>query len=605
MNTCIRRLGSSIIRLGLLALLALLALYPPGPYRTLALAAEDQGAPTPQQSGQIFLPLVRGGGAAPDLRFTPDTVALAPGATVNIAVRVEPQADLRGATFDLPGVQDGVNSRFEAAADGQSGTLTIVASAALEADDRALTVQGRSGVGTGTWVGALKVTTTGTLTAKTIFVDAVNGKDSNDGTQTKPFKTLGKALTVALAGDMVKLLPGVYGALSFGSGDAFPVLVPNGVTIAGTRAANGAQQSFLSTSGGTTDDLALSFAGDATIKDLELDVFDTAISANKGKLTLSNLNFILNRTNVALTGTAQATLNSVFMFVGSERRALSLIQQAQIKLSETTITSEPGCGTSTPALELYDAGQVTFVNNVVIEDYPGTALFLHGTSKASGLVRMTRTIPASCTFSQFPLVRGVESASLNLNGGELGAQGGAETDGIQWQSTGPLTLRTSVHGFTRFGVDLLADATLTVNDSDFHSIKNVAINVFEHPRATLTINNTSFVANRTGIQAANFKLRNSRFQVNQFGLFLRGNGADIGTASSPGNNDFRDNGTGFVFNNQVLGAVVNASGNTWNPNVQGADSQGHYISGLEIGGTNPNAQGTNFKLPSTGAVIQF
>src|SRR5262245_8031470 len=100
-----------------LVLLALLALYPAGASRALAQAAPGEPLPGPVGSFHIFLPAV-GNGSAPDLIFTPDSVELAPGAQASVKVRVEPQADLRGATFELPGVQDGVSSRFEAAADG-------------------------------------------------------------------------------------------------------------------------------------------------------------------------------------------------------------------------------------------------------------------------------------------------------------------------------------------------------------------------------------------------------------------------------------------------------------------------------------------------------
>jgi hypothetical protein len=136
-----RRIGSSLVRLGLLALLAL-ALYPPGPSSPVAHAEPGDPPPAPAGTFPIFLPLVAKGGAAPDLIFWPNSVALAPGETASVSVRVEPQADLGGATFELPSVQDGVSSRFEAAADGATGTLTIEASMAAEADERALMVQG-------------------------------------------------------------------------------------------------------------------------------------------------------------------------------------------------------------------------------------------------------------------------------------------------------------------------------------------------------------------------------------------------------------------------------------------------------------------------------
>lgn len=156
----------------------------------------------------VYLPLLATSGSAPDLIFTPDLVELAPGAQTNVQVRVEPQTDLRGATFELPGVQDGITSTFEAAADGTTGTLTLEASEASEADERPLTVHGTSGTGASTWVGALRITTTASLTTKTLFVDAKNGNDSADGSQSRPLKTIKKAFTKVVTGDTVKLLPG-------------------------------------------------------------------------------------------------------------------------------------------------------------------------------------------------------------------------------------------------------------------------------------------------------------------------------------------------------------------------------------------------------------
>ena len=76
--------------------------------------------------------------------------------------------------------------------------------------EHALTVQGTSGDGTKGWVGALKIKTTASITAQTFFVNPVTGKDTNDGSQAKPFKTLTKALSVVKSGDMVKLALGVY-----------------------------------------------------------------------------------------------------------------------------------------------------------------------------------------------------------------------------------------------------------------------------------------------------------------------------------------------------------------------------------------------------------
>jgi Protein of unknown function (DUF1565) len=133
----------------------------------------------------------------------------APPAQATQTVRVQPAADLSAATFWLEGAPDSLSVRFQSAADGASGTLTLAASDTAAAGAQTLTVKGRNGAGTKTWVGSLQLTVT-TTTARTFFVDPVNGSDSNMGSQTKPFKTLTKALAKARAGDTVKLAKGSY-----------------------------------------------------------------------------------------------------------------------------------------------------------------------------------------------------------------------------------------------------------------------------------------------------------------------------------------------------------------------------------------------------------
>lgn len=70
-------------------------------------------------------------------------------------------------------------------------------------------------------------------------------------------------------------------------------------------------------------------------------------------------------------------------------------------------------------------------------------------------------------------------------------------------------------------------------------------------------------------------MRNCRLVNNGFGIDLfQGSTGDLGNAASPGGNVFQNNGTVSVFAESIL--PVNAIGNTWNPNVQGADGNGIY-----------------------------
>ena len=65
-----------------------------------------------------------------------------------------------------------------------------------------------------------------------IFVFNNNGADTNDGNNPGgPFATLTKALSVATDGDLIYIYPGVYQ-------EAFPLVVPKGVTIQGDNIKN-------------------------------------------------------------------------------------------------------------------------------------------------------------------------------------------------------------------------------------------------------------------------------------------------------------------------------------------------------------------------------
>src|SRR5688500_18451906 len=121
----------------------------------------------------------------PDLRFEPNALTLAPGDTARTTVRVETGADLRGAAFTLDGAPPGLTTRFEAGADGVTGTLALAASPNVRAIAWSLTVKGRKGDGTKTWVGNLTLTVSG-ATARTVFVDPANGNDANPGSEPKP-----------------------------------------------------------------------------------------------------------------------------------------------------------------------------------------------------------------------------------------------------------------------------------------------------------------------------------------------------------------------------------------------------------------------------------
>ena len=150
--------------------------------------------------------------------------------------------------------------------------------------------------------------------ATTINVNPGTGNDANPGTVALPLKTLTKALTLAHAGTTINLAGGDY---SFGSGERFSpidgsspqVMVPSGVTIQGNTGAGGA-----SDFNGSSSQIGLLLAGDATIRNVGLSGFGAAIKASQGTQNLSGIqvrgDVIGTRGEIGiwLSGTANTTL---------------------------------------------------------------------------------------------------------------------------------------------------------------------------------------------------------------------------------------------------------------------------------------------------------
>jgi hypothetical protein len=101
-----------------------------------------------------------------------------------------------------------------------------------------------------------------------------------------------------------------------------------------------------------------------------------------------------------------------------------------------------------------------------------------------------------------------------------------------------------------------------------------------------------------GLIAPTPRVRNTEFNGNHTGIVITGSGADLGTASDPGDNAFGNNllGTAVQIDDRVNSALVFAEGNTWNANTQGADASGGYAKPLIVNGLSPLATGTNFDV---------
>jgi hypothetical protein len=106
---------------------------------------------------------------------------------------------------------------------------------------------------------------------------------------------------------------------------------------------------------------------------------------------------------------------------------------------------------------------------------------------------------------------------------------------------------------------------------------------------------------------AQLTMRNSTVSYSGIGVHLVASNslADLGTSADPGGNTFRNN-TKYGVQSDVTGTgtAVQAVGNTWIPNVQGADASGHYAAAAVAGPTTATTP-QNYYITGAGRSIQF
>jgi hypothetical protein len=478
--------------------------------------------------------------------------------------------------------------------------------------------------------GALALAQPANATAKTLNVNPISGADTNPATATAPLKTLTKALSTAVAGDTVKLAGGSYGQGLGGTGNgeqipATGLKVPSGVTIDGAT-----ENGFpIATLLGQGSGVGLNLAGNATVRNLFVGGgagFGIGIYAKNGTQTLSNL-FITTRSPASATvdgvtfngghgilmrGTARTTLGagasqanttgSTILLAGNGGTGVSVNEQARFTMDGGSITSgdQPNCRDVT-GIELHQSAQAALKNMVPrgLRNLAGSALAMTGSSKATvtrSLIQ--RALPAGCT--PRPSVEMRDAASFTMQEGALGQNDGLRGAGIETRSSGPLTVgaNVSLFGFAT-GISVRADGDLLVDRSSIGG-NQVGIDA-AFAEGSVTITNSTLAQGGLdviGVIAPTLKMRNTEVSSNGTGIVITGPGADLGTLFDPGNNRILNNVTTSVkIDDAVRSSSVQAVGNTWEPNTQGADANGRYASPLLlVGGLDPFAQGRNFDV---------
>jgi Protein of unknown function (DUF1565) len=447
---------------------------------------------------------------------------------------------------------------------------------------------------------------------RSFFVDPRIGSDANVGTKLKPFKTLARGLGIAISGDTFRLASGVYSTATNGekfSTAATSVTVPAGVTLIGTPA----EDFTTRLQGGAGDTYGLDLKGGATIRNLIVSGFPTAIRAMSGSQTLKGVILDKNILGLDLRGLAKATLTGnslVFLTgltVGGITTGANLSQQAQLTLVGGSFSGAgENCRTAARGVVLNDASRLAVSGQATLKDIAGNAVVLRGKSKATVTRAIIQREYSVIQCTPLPSVLMQDSTTFTLKSGRVGTIGGTDAIGIQTTSRGLITLDSAqVTDHSGTGIKALTTTPrLVVKPGSLIFHNKVGIDVLSS-FANLTVTGAVVSSNQIGIRTPFMKLRGTKVAFNATGVVLTGVGvsSDLGLPGSPGKNTIQNNsvtGLAFdVFDNDSGGA--NASGNTWNPGIQDADESGHYPTGLVVFGS---SKGTNYQLDS-GQDISF
>jgi len=474
--------------------------------------------------------------------------------------------------------------------------------------------------------------------ATTIYVNSGSGKNTNSGSASSPLKTLTKALTLVGAGTTIDLAGGGY---SLASGEQFstldgpqPVVVPPGVTIQG-NAGPGAATDL----NGSSSQIGLLLAGDATIRNVGLFGFGAAIKASKGTQNLSGIQVrgddigTRGELGIWLTGTANATLSGAvqqpdvpFAFGQTTFEALKLTtgvlvgDQAQFTMTGGAFFGgdsggsdpAPNCDTSQQAVVATGLARV-HLDSVLIADVAGGALNLLNNSEGtideseinSNYDSRQCAPPAALSTS--------DAASLSFTNSELNSNGTGRfgVTGISALGSGPLVVGfSSVDDFFGTGIEAGPDTNVAIHASKLVDNANVALNAEATQFANVEVTSSDFERNNVAIVTQNLFMRGTTVSNNGAGIGIFGPYANLGTLSNPGGNTIAGNtDAGVGFSPNIESGVIDAVGNLWNANEQGANAFGFYPNPVTFTGADPVAQvgvpNSNFQLLFPGESINL
>lgn len=455
------------------------------------------------------------------------------------------------------------------------------------------------------------------------------GSDSNDGTRATPFRTLAHAASVAQAGEVIIPLAGVYDATTqpaFGQFNNVGVRIPDGVSV--LPEAPG-QVTFRGLQG-----MGIDFLGSGNIGAIRMEDLTISVRFRRGVGTVVGVDFSGcgvggggDQSCVEVRGDAGVTLSPLPGGNPDYFHATSYALAGSYESGQLTIRGGRLSGARDTGISGNAAIRAADLSRLVIED-----LIMEGNTTPIGIatsggaqVTITR-LTANGTTGWFLGAYG--GSNVTLRDSTITGFDNAVVVPPNTGSTARVTLDNVRVGWSRvFGIfsGYGTSPRLELVNSQIVDAGANAINLGGDFGVTALIMRGSVVtgAPQHAIQLVNgstpfrLEVRNSTVTRNgQIGFYLAGAANsvfDLGTGSDAGNNAIFDNvltgsaGHANLRFDGPAGTTALASGNRWQPFVQGANSQGRFAatdggSAVTLTG---RVTGTNVYIETVGATVRL
>jgi Right handed beta helix region/Protein of unknown function (DUF1565) len=436
-----------------------------------------------------------------------------------------------------------------------------------------------------------------------LYVGGTGNDVTGTGTTDAPFKTLEHAVSVATKGDTIVFLDGTYTLNA-------AVAIPDGINL---KAQNPGGATL---KGATTTVTLLNPAGSMRLEGLVLQQCGAGVHygpTGAGSLEVVNTSFVACTDGIEADG-------SVAVSVTTTPKTAVLGNGGSLFIS--------AIGTSTVAvsggvLQNYMGAQVFDVYGDAVVDV-GDVQILDGSARAIGLRQNGKLTLHDSTVStkglQLALLQG--QSELTVTNADMSIQAGVAT---RFEC-----IRTEMNGI---GALTLTDVKLHhcsggINGTIVGEMTLLRVEIYDHTYAGISLGN-GFQGNGGKVRITDSNLHDNDLYGIVFGsgsnlndFKMRGTKVAAGIAASGASDAIRIDGSlastydfgkaGDPGNNTILGAAtdrtglrlmqtgatVYAVGNTWTPNVQGADAAGHYAA--------PAGAGQKLDVPSpVGAGINY